>query len=211
MLVAAGASAATILAGCGSSSSDGADDGDPTVTVTVATTAPQSTTALPQPTTAPSGVTTAIGTTANSGVSSRTRDAVRALGTAAMAVPNGRPYDLEGDDHRGERAWEIKVASGNDRPHELMVSADGRRILEHDRKDGDDDAAKVLSAEVTLAEALQIADRRVSGNLDEAEIDRERGTVIWTVKFDEAAQDREHEVIVDAATGEVIAVETDED
>ncbi len=207
LVIAMGAVAAVALAGCGSSSTDGADDDSgaaPTVTVT---------TGVPDPATAPSPAAPTAPPAApeSAALAPRTAAAVRALDAAAAAVPDGRPYDLERDDDDDDAVWKITVASGGDRPHELDVSADGRRIVGREREDRDDDAADALRAGVTLAQALRIADGRTPGHLDDAEIDREDGRLVWTVQFDEPSRDRDHEVTVDATTGEVVAVEIDDD
>lgn len=135
--------------------------------------------------------------------------AVRALVTAERRVPNGRPYDLESDRHRGARVWEIEVAVPRERPHELLVSLDGRRVLSQSRKHRSLDATRALQTKVRLARALQIAARRADGRFHEAEIDRLRGgRIVWEVTF-ERPGGRETEVAVDARTGQVVRVERD--
>ncbi len=138
--------------------------------------------------------------------------AVRALHTARRKVARGRPYDLESERYRGEQVWEIKVAKGQRRPHKLYVSADGRTIRRHTRaRHRGDDAPKALKARVSLARALRTADKRTTGRLSEAEIDRTRqGTVVWTATF-ERSGDRETEVTIDAKSGKVTRIEHDDD
>jgi uncharacterized membrane protein YkoI len=135
--------------------------------------------------------------------------AVRALATAERRVRNGRPYDLERDTYRGTRVWEIEVAVPSGRPHELLVSLDGRRVARDSRTRRQDDAIKALQTGVRLARALQIAARRVDGRFDEAEIDRLRGgRIVWEVAFTRPNGD-ETEVVVDARTGTVVRIERD--
>lgn len=149
---------------------------------------------------------------ARSAASARVSNAVRAVRTAGRHVRHGKPYDVESERFRGRRVWEIKVASGRRNPHELLVSAGGRRVVRHTRghKLGDD-APKALRAEVGLARALRTADRRAGGRFSEAEIDRARGgAIVWTATF-ERRGDAETEVVIDAATGEVLRVVRDDD
>ncbi len=134
---------------------------------------------------------------------------MRALDAATKKVPRGRPYDLEIEHYRGKEVWKIKVASGRDRPHEFYVSSDGRQIVRRNRHKFDDDAAKALKARVTLRDAVRTAAKRVNWRLEEAEIDRHRGTLVWEVEF--AERGREREVLVNATTGAVIRVQTKDD
>jgi uncharacterized membrane protein YkoI len=56
---------------------------------------------------------------------------------------------------------------------------------------------------------LKTAAGRASGTLDGADLDRERGTLVWSVSFD-GAGDQETEVDVDARTGKVLRVTQDD-
>ena len=58
--------------------------------------------------------------------------------------------------------------------------------------------------------ALRIAARRAHGRLTEADLDTERGVLVWSVTF-ERSGDRETEVDVNARTGRVVRVEHDDD
>jgi hypothetical protein len=62
------------------------------------------------------GATAPTGATADA-AASRVSRAVRALRTAGERVSRGRPYDLETERYKGKRVWEVKVASGNQRPY----------------------------------------------------------------------------------------------
>src|SRR5699024_5909713 len=124
---------------------------------------------------------------------SRLSRAQRALSTAGDAVPHGKPYDLETEQYQGQPVWDIKVASGKKPEHEVYLSADGDTVVHKEHKDSrDDDAAKALKAQVTLAEALDTANKHSKGHpLDEAEIDSHQGTIVWTAKFTKSSGDRE--------------------
>jgi len=146
-----------------------------------------------------------IGTAAHvtSAPAATATDAVRAVETASRGIA-GRPYDLDRERNR----WEIGIASGQER----HVSLDGRKLLATRRDDDDSrDAARVAQARVSLAAALRTAAGRAQGTLTDAEIDTAAGgTLVWTVSF-ESSGDRETEVAVDARTGKVHSVRTEDD
>jgi len=163
-----------------------------------------------RPSTSQPAVTSTAGATAT-GAPSRLNEALRAVGTAQRTVRGSKAYDIETDRHRGRRVWEVKVARGVARPYELVVRADGRRVLRQRRKARiDDDVRKLAEARVALPRAMRIAAGHARGaRFDEAEIDRLRGRLIWDVEF-KRSRDREVEVKVDARTGRVLEVDVDD-
>ena len=62
---------------------------------------------------------------------------------------------------------------------------------------------------ITINEALAIAQEAQAGTVEEIERDREAGVVVYEVEI--ATADGEVEVIIDAATGEVLSVEQEDD
>jgi uncharacterized membrane protein YkoI len=143
---------------------------------------------------------------------SRLSRARNALATAGDAVPHGRPYDLESERYQDKSVWDIKVASGKKPEYELYVTAGGDKVVHQEHKDSrDDDAAKALKAKISLADALKIADRHAKGNsLDEAEIDSQHDTVVWTAKF-KKSNGKDREVVINAKSGKMIGTKTEED
>ncbi len=133
-------------------------------------------------------------TTAANGASSST--AVRAVQTASRGMSQ-KPYELDRERNR----WEVKFADGTER----HVTLDGRRVTATRRDD--DRSRRVASARVSLASALRTAAARASGTLEDAELDTERGTLVWSVNFEGA---RETEVDVDARSGRVVRVTHDD-
>jgi uncharacterized membrane protein YkoI len=125
-------------------------------------------------------------------------DAVRAVQTASRGLSH-KAYDLDRERNR----WEVTFADGTER----HVSLDGRKVTATRRDD--DRSTQVASARVSLATALKAASSRASGTLDGADLDSERGTLVWSVSFD-GAGDRETEVDVDARTGKVLRVTHDD-
>lgn len=125
-----------------------------------------------------------------------------ALDTAARAVPNGSPYDVESETRDNQQVWEIKVAS-NGEEHTVYVSADGANVVEQRKHDSpDDDVAKVGQATVNASTALQTAAAAQGGVFDEMEIDTHQGTLVWEVEFQNGATGTT--VYVDARTGAII-------
>jgi hypothetical protein len=62
---------------------------------------------------------------------------------------------------------------------------------------------------VTAEESKAIALERVPGTVEEVELENEDGFVVYEVEV-RAEDGSEHEVIIDARTGEIVAVETDD-
>jgi uncharacterized membrane protein YkoI len=138
----------------------------------------------------------AVTTTATAASST---DAVRAVRTASKGIGH-KAYELD----RERKHWEVKFADGTER----HVTLDGRRVTATKRDD--DRSRAVASTRVSLATALRTAARRADGTLSEADLDRERGKLVWSVSF-EGAGDRETEVDVDARSGKVLRVTQDDD
>ena len=88
------------------------------------------------------------------------------------------------------------------------MTLDGRRVTATKRND--DRSRAAASTRVSLATALRTAAPRAQGTLSDADLDRERGTLVWSVNF-EASGDRETEVEIDARTGKVLRVTQDDD
>lgn len=133
----------------------------------------------------------AVATTATAASST---DAVRAVQTASKGVVH-KAYELD----RERKHWEVTFADGTQR----HVSLDGRRVTATTRDD--DRSSAAASARVSLATALRTAATRARGTVEEAELDRERGALVWNVSFGET------DVEVDARSGKVLRVTQDDD
>lgn len=131
-------------------------------------------------------------------------DAVeRALQTAAGAVPNGRPFDLELETEDGRRVFDIEVASdGNE--FEVRVNEAGTEVVGQ-RRAGDpgDDVAKAEAAQVDATRALQTAlEREPGATVDEIQIDTERDVIVWQIEL-VRPDGSEAEIDVDARSGAI--------
>lgn len=137
----------------------------------------------------------AVAMTANAASSA---DAVRAVKTASRGIAH-KAYEVD----RERNHWEVKFADGTER----HVTLNGRRVTK--TRQDDDRSRAVRNAQVSLVTALRTAARRADGRLEDAEIDRERGRLVWSVNFERG--DTETEVEVDAKTGRVVRVTRDDD
>jgi uncharacterized membrane protein YkoI len=198
MAIATGATAAMLLAGCGSgadSSGNAAAQSSPTHSGP--TRSGPTTTSPSSKSPAPNGA-------------AQTRTALKAVVTAQKSVTDGKVFDLEGDTHHGQRVWEAKVADPKGNQHDLIITVDGSTVGDR-RQDPtpDDDIAKLRKATVSVERAVHIAAGHASGKgeLSSLEIDTFRGnTVVWQVGF---GGDNGTTVIVDARSGKVLAVGND--
>ncbi|MFP5347866.1 MAG: PepSY domain-containing protein [Actinomycetes bacterium] len=138
--------------------------------------------------------------------SEQVSQAVDALATAAGAVPNGRPFDMEHDTENGQQVWEIKVAADGNQ-HTVYVSLDGKQVVgkRQDQKP-DDDVQKLQSVKVEAADALRtVADKEPGATLDELEIDTNHDDkVVWEVEL-RRADGSEVEFDVDAVSGQILS------
>jgi uncharacterized membrane protein YkoI len=136
--------------------------------------------------------TTAVAVTAATAAPSA--DAVRAVQTASKGV-SAKPYELD----RERKRWEVTFADGTKR----YVTLDGKKVTKT-RKD--DRETLVNRAKVSMVGALRAAAPRAGHTrIEEAEIEREDGRLVWQVGFT-----NDTEVEVDALTGKVLRVDTDD-
>jgi uncharacterized membrane protein YkoI len=141
----------------------------------------------------------------------RLMHAKRAVTLAGEDISHARPYDLESAHYRHKRAWDIKVASGQKPEYELYLNEKGTKVLhKHQKSKRDDDAAKAMKSKTSLASAMKKADKHDKGILREAEIDRHRGNLLWSVKFAESTGN-DHAVTVSATTGKFLGTTVEED
>lgn len=129
-----------------------------------------------------------------------------ALRTAAAAVPNGRPFDLEIDSRGTEQVFDVKVASDANE-FKILVDSSGNRVVTQQQKSTpDDDIAKLQGIQTDAVRALTTAGEQAGdAAFDEMEIDTNAAnTVVWKVQF-VRADGSEVEYEVDAQTGTVIA------
>lgn len=108
-----------------------------------------------------------------------------ALRTAAGAVPEGQPFDLELEKSGGELQFEAKVTS-NGTQHKVVVDSTGEQVVsKEESSQSDDDAAKLDGTKITAGQALQAASQQVpDAQFHEMEIDTDdTGAVGWEVEL----------------------------
>lgn len=154
------------------------------------------------------GTSTGSSGTSSGNASSGIADAVTALQTAAAAVPDGQPFDLERDRYQGQQVWDVKVASDGNQ-FNLYVSADGTDVLSRQQdQTPDDDIAKLQSTQLDAVQALRMAAGDEGGSLSEMEIDSaDDGSVVWQVELRQADGSVIEENL-DAQSGEVVSRQT---
>jgi uncharacterized membrane protein YkoI len=190
---------AVLLAGCGGS--DNTSSGQQATSTTSSATTNQSATS--------SSAATTSSTVASGSADDSVAAALRALQTAARAVPNGKAFDLDDDTRGGQPSWEVKVASGQ-RQFDLDVTADGARVLNRrEDRTPDDDVRKLRSVKVDAQRALRLAAQRQAGKVTDLDLDTtDAGTVVWEVDFRQPDRSTTT-VTIHARTGKVLGTSRD--
>jgi uncharacterized membrane protein YkoI len=103
----------------------------------------------------------------------------------------GMTYDI--DLVEGESVLELEASSG------------GGEVRQTDTDDDAEDVADAREAQVSASDAITTAlDGRSDRVLDEAELDRHDGRLIWSIDLDDAQGADAEKVRVDASTGETV-------
>ncbi|MFD1212053.1 PepSY domain-containing protein [Arthrobacter sp. GCM10027362] len=176
----------------------------PTATVTVTATAFPDIDGLPSPgaTGTASPGATGMASPGATGAATRPTDGRSAVEAAEAAITDGRAVGIDFSNRR--QAWKVSVVGG-DTEYEVLVSADGREVLDR-KNDGSaepDDRSGLEAASTGLADALRTALDEVPGTLDEASLDEEDGKPVWEIEID-GANGSSTRVKIDAATGDRI-------
>ncbi|MFF9572431.1 PepSY domain-containing protein [Streptomyces sp. NPDC014685] len=127
--------------------------------------------------------------------------------------------DLDGS--MDKPVWKIDVTASDGTEHEVTVDATTGKVTatrtdkDQDPDDRSYDAALAKSAKTDLAKAVDAALDEVSGTATSAGLEKDHGTTpAWHIDVTnpkDKDQGRDHEVTVDATTGKVTAVRTDEE
>lgn len=112
-----------------------------------------------------------------------------------------KSVDYDHDDYE----YEVELIS-NTMEYEFEIDSRTGEIIEFKKKKlSNNDVRKynaLRSAKISLTQAMQIANRSVSGQVTEAEFDTEDGTPVFEVKVINSGQ--KYKVYVDTTTGKVI-------
>ncbi|GAB48742.1 PepSY domain-containing protein [Mobilicoccus pelagius] len=127
-----------------------------------------------------------------------------ALATATGSLAGGKAVEYDFED----TSPEVTVSDGQ-KAQKITLATDGTTVEKtKDESVDKDDKADIAAATVDMKQAMEAALKAVPGVPKSAELDRDhkavRSDVVgWDIKIVDA-NDKEHEVVVDAATGEVL-------
>jgi uncharacterized membrane protein YkoI len=140
---------------------------------------------------------------------------------ALSKVENGVVKEAEKNREKGRLVYEIDIKN-DDYEYEFKVDAQTGEIVknEKDERDGKkfNKAAQANSGEakkeavISIGEAKDIALKEVSGKIDDIELERENGQLVYEVEIEteQHGDDDDVTVYVDAVTGKVLYVEWDD-
>lgn len=145
----------------------------------------------------------------------------------ALARVSGEIIESELDRETGKLVYEFKIRDKSGKNQEVLVDAQTGEMVsveeenENDDDDADDDADDIYDtpqmqkelakeATISLEAARQIALARVPGTVIESELDKEKGIVVYEFEIRDK-DNKSFDVLVDAKTGAIVAVEADDD
>lgn len=123
----------------------------------------------------------------------------------AEAEASGTVDDVELEQGRNGLFYEIEVGETD-----IYVNAEDGSVLsvdedlDDDRWDDDDHVGPDVQSEISVEQAIEIAESELDGTAHDVELEREHGTLVYSVEIGN------QEVEIDATTGEVLATEFDD-
>lgn len=125
----------------------------------------------------------------------------RAIEIALADSPGSAVVEIERDTSDGVDVWELNLLTADGAGHEIKIAVDDGRIV----KQGSTtlDAEQQSAPKVTAAEVIAIALDAQPGELLGAELDTEKGVVVWQVKV-RSTSGAEVKTYFDPATGDVV-------
>ncbi|MGD6873864.1 PepSY domain-containing protein [Sutcliffiella horikoshii] len=137
-------------------------------------------------------------------------------------VENGVIHEAEKDRENGRLVYEIEVKN-EEYEFEFKVDAENGEIIKEEREErrgqkaatgenGNTENAAKDEAVISIGEAKGIAKKEVPGELEDIELERENGKLVYEVeiKNHQNGDDDDVTVYVDAITGKVLYVEWDD-
>ncbi|WP_404430382.1 PepSY domain-containing protein [Sutcliffiella horikoshii] len=137
-------------------------------------------------------------------------------------VENGVIHEAEKDRENGRLVYEIEVKN-DEYEFEFKVDAENGEIIKEEREErrgqkaatgenGNTENAAKDEAVISIGEAKGIAKKEVPGELEDIELERENGKLVYEVeiKNHQNGDDDDLTVYVDAITGKVLYVEWDD-
>lgn len=144
--------------------------------------------------------------------------------TISLEEVPGKAVQTELEDEDGKTVYEVDVKAEDGKMWDLEINAGNGDVLQketdddgRDEDDGDDELSDQeeqnqlkKEAKITSEESESIALKEVKGDVIDNELDEENGTVVYSLEITDD-QGVEHEVEIDAKTGEVLKKEKDDD
>lgn len=201
------AALALALTGCGTQPGadddvDGANSGTPVPTAEQTTgAAGETATSSPTDEATDGGETTSAAASGAATSGGDADSAQNAIETAQSEV-GGEAIEIDFDD---DNEWEIKVVQDG-QSTDVTLPGDGGSVTERDDPDSldSDDQREFDAAQISLADALTTATDEHPGNIDDAELETEDGTVVYKVDLYVGSDNSELSVYVDASNGDII-------
>lgn len=144
---------------------------------------------------------------------------------SALEKVNGEVVFTELDEDDGMIVYEIKIKDKQDMLHEVKVDTKNGKILktemeDNDRDDDGNEMDEYISdkkeeqqltkqAKISEKESHNIALQEVKGQITDSELDMENGKLVYSIEIIDK-QNNEHEIEVDAKTGDILKIEKDE-
>ena len=132
--------------------------------------------------------------------------AEQAVRAAAQKVP-GQATEVDFKHKNGQSYYEVEIVSGNQKP-EVRVDANNGQVLDS-KVEQDDEKEATPNAAISIEQAIAAAQSKTGGKVKEAELENENGQAVYKVETVSGTQ--EHDVIINAANGQVISAQLDQD
>ena len=132
--------------------------------------------------------------------------AEQAVRSAAQKVP-GQATEVDFKHKNGQSYYEVEIVSGNQK-HEIRVDANNGQVLDS-KVEQDDEKEATPNAAISIEQAIAAAQSKTGGKVKEAELENENGQAVYKVETVSGTQ--EHDVIINAADGQVISAQLDQE
>jgi uncharacterized membrane protein YkoI len=141
-----------------------------------------------------------------SGTSRTTEVTEQQAQATASSLVQGEVSEVEVEYENERKVYEVEVRDETGET-EVKIDASSGEILSIE--DEDEEYVSSAGAKVTAAEAKAIAVQETGGRVTDLDTDRERGRDVWEVEV--RTSRGEADVLVDMETGEVLAVEWEDE
>lgn len=128
---------------------------------------------------------------------------------AALKKVDGVIEDIELDNHNGQPVYEVEIDK-DQKDYDLYIDGTTAKINKVEEKDNDDINTVNISDSsfITEKEAIELAKKKIDGELIEIEFDEDDGRYVYNMEFRTATG--EVEITIDAKTKDVLEFENDD-